>query len=371
MSTTDTALLANRNADILGASLTLLALPTIFVILRLLSRWMSRAGFWVFSWGPNIIQIYGYHHGLGHHLETLPPDAVFGFFKYLYPAEFLYSVAMASVKYSIILFQYRIFPIVQFRRILMYCGAFVVAFTTSSVITYICQCSPIDAFWTTLAGTLPGHSGSCIKVKIFLLTIGAINTATDFALLVLPIPILWRLKTGTPQKLMLTGIFIMGMVVCAVSIIRLVKISQFRSPDVTYYYVDAIIWTAAEPSIAVVSACIPSLRPLFVRLIWGGAYRPRPLEAPAADQNYSWRSGSKVPHDRSFNRLQDGSGDESGKGAPWRTNVSVHGGRVERNSDEAFELGSQEGETPINRIRAKTTVVLTISERVDWQIDLF
>ena len=40
------------------------------------------------------------------------------------------------------------------------------------------------------------------------------------------------------------------------------------------------------------------------------------------------------------------------------------------------ELDSPHGEepeqhTPMNRIRAKTTVVLTISERVEWQDDLF
>lgn len=85
-----------------------------------------------------------------------------------------------------ILFQYRIFPIVQFRRILMYCGIFVIAFTLSIILIFIWQCTPISAFWTTLAGNLPGdHPGRCIKVELFLIIIGSINAATDFALLVL------------------------------------------------------------------------------------------------------------------------------------------------------------------------------------------
>lgn len=73
--------------------------------------------------------------------------------------------------------------------------------------------------------------------------------------------------------------------------------------------------------------------------------------------------------------MQDGSADEehnNNAGTPWRHNVEVRGGqRSVRGSEEEFELGSREGETPVNRIRAKTTVVLTISERVDWQDDLF
>ena len=38
---------ANRGRDIIGASITLIVLPTLAVALRLLSRWISRAGLWV------------------------------------------------------------------------------------------------------------------------------------------------------------------------------------------------------------------------------------------------------------------------------------------------------------------------------------
>ncbi|KAL9068514.1 MAG: hypothetical protein Q9161_006163 [Pseudevernia consocians] len=387
---TDPALYENRNGDILGASLTLLLLPTVTVTLRLLSRWISRAGFWwddatvilamLFAWGPCIIMILSSHHAMGHHLPSLLPADLYSFYKYNYAFEFLYALAMASVKYSIILFQYRIFPIVQFRRILKYCGMFVVAFTTSIILVFIWQCTPISAFWTTFAGQLPGkHSGRCIKVERFLIIIGSINAATDFALLVLPIPILWHLKTGTPQKLLLTFIFIMGMTVCAVSIIRLIVISQFHGTDFTYAYVSGSLWTAAEPSIAVVSACIPSLRPLFVRVVWGGTHRPKPA-LPEIYPTSSWRSGTKSHPDRSFNRLQDNSlpNIHSGNGSVWNHKTDVYGGRRGNRrgevDEEGIELGGNDevgSPTPTNRIRAKTTVVLTISERVDWQDDLF
>ncbi len=55
-------------------------------------------------------------------------------------------------------------------------------------------------------------------------------------------------------------------------------------------------------------------------------------------------------------------------------NVAVYGGRGSQGTDEdTVELSSprEEVETPKNRIRAKTTVVLTISNRVDWRDDLF
>ena len=80
------------------------------------------------------------------------------------------------------------------------------------------------------------------------------------------------------------------------------------------------------------------------------------------------RGASKV-YDRSFYRIPD-----SGKGT-WSSDVAVYGGRrIHGAEEEVVELSSpreEEVDTPINRIRAKTTVTLTISERVDWRDRLF
>ncbi|KAI4248656.1 MAG: hypothetical protein L6R42_009207, partial [Xanthoria sp. 1 TBL-2021] len=152
--------------------------------------------------------------------------------------------------------------------------------------------------------------------------------------------------------------------VCAVSIVRLVVLAGVDQSDITWNYVPAATWSAAEPSVAVVSACLPSLRPLFVRLIWGGTHRPKPVTPPHRSVA-SWRSKSVGGGGTqgSFNRLQELSSD--GTRSPWRQNsVAVIGGK----GDE--EYGSTD-EVPWNRIRAKTEVVLTISERVDWKDDLF
>ena len=70
-------------------------------------------------------------------------------------------------------------------------------------------------------------------MQLYFLISGSINAATDFALLALvsgrhdrfstygqetdqrsmvqPIPMLWRLRTSQPQKLVLTGIFTVGL----------------------------------------------------------------------------------------------------------------------------------------------------------------
>ena len=84
--------------------------------------------------------------------------------------------------------------------------------------------------------------------------------------------------------------------------------------------------------------------------------------------NSTWRGGNKT-HDRDFSRLP-----ESGT-STWSNNVAVYGGKgVQGDEEEVLELKSPQEDgvdTPVNRIRAKTTVTLTISERVDWRDDLF
>ncbi|KAL8745541.1 MAG: hypothetical protein Q9190_002332 [Brigantiaea leucoxantha] len=88
------------------------------------------------------------------------------------------------------------------------------------------------------------------------------------------------------------------------------------------------------------------------------------------DLSSSWRSDkiksvrvSSLEKSREFSEVQ-------GRPWPWRTNqVTVFAGR-ELGADDC-ELEDNASIVPENRIRAKTTVVLTISDRIEWQDDLF
>lgn len=84
------------------------------------------------------------------------------------------------------LFLYRIFPIVSFRRIVIGCGALILAFQTASVIVAIFACTPVSAFWLTFMGRLPSPlRHRCINLPKFLIAQGSINTVTDIVLLLL------------------------------------------------------------------------------------------------------------------------------------------------------------------------------------------
>ena len=150
------------------------------------------------------------------------------------------------------------------------------------------------------------------------------------------------------------------------SIVRLCQLENFNQADITCKhpanhvqevaflitfsgsFVHPALWTAAEPSIGVVSACLPSLRPLLTKLLWGRSYRPKML------------AGSHDSGSRRFERL-----DDSFNGNKWTNNVVI------KRDDDEYEFGERGRMSlvPQDGIRVRTTV--TVTEGVDWQDDLF
>lgn len=60
---------------------------------------------------------------------------------------------------------------------------------------------PIHGFWDV---KIPRH---CINGDHILLIPGIVNAVLDFLIVAIPLPLLWKLRTNTYQKWVLTGIF--------------------------------------------------------------------------------------------------------------------------------------------------------------------
>lgn len=66
------------------------------------------------------------------------------------------------------------------------------------------QCTPLEKLWNP---TLPGH---CINFLGAIIGNAVPNIVTDILILALPMPLLWHLQTGYLQKIMLSGVFLLG-----------------------------------------------------------------------------------------------------------------------------------------------------------------
>lgn len=360
---------ANHNPRIIGASVTLLTLSTTFVALRLASRKLSGAGFWwddalvfvamILSWGLPICSLTALHHGHGRHVNVLHPQDVSNWFKILYIFEMFYISSVAAVKFSILMFYRRIFPIPQFKIPLMITGLAVLCFMLSIGFASIFECIPIRSFWVFSV------HGRCVNVDRLFLAGGSVNVVLDFLILALPIPILWRLRTTKGQKTVLTCIFSIAAFVCIVSIIRLVVLSRLTVHDITWNFVNAAVWTETESSLSVVSACIPSLRPLVALIIRGNHQWPSIDSASTAVPSKTvWRTSKTDDTDGNFIRLEESLPDSE---RAWGHKVSVHGGRASRENNETIE----EVETPPEGIKVKTEIILISTDRLDYDDRLY
>ncbi|KAL8798381.1 MAG: hypothetical protein Q9182_006703 [Xanthomendoza sp. 2 TL-2023] len=222
--------------------------------------------------------------------------------------------------------------------------------------------TPIHSFWDI---GVPGH---CVNIDDFFIASGSVNVVLDFIIFILPIPLLWRLRTSFNQKLILTAIFTVAGFVVVVSIVRVVVLSQIGKTDVTWNFINGGIWAETEPSVAVICACLPSLRPLFtVAASFKSKLSSQSTQSQKSSRWLMWggsgHSGSKESNSSSFSRMGEFSEELD---MPLGHAVDVYGGRGEANRD-----GTTSMEVPERGIRVKTEVVLVSSERLDYRDRLF
>jgi hypothetical protein len=99
----------------------------------------------------------------------------------------------------------------------------------SIMFTAIFQCSPIAYAWDKSI-----KRGTCINELNYFRWISLPNVITDLAMLILPLPLVWKLHTSSGQKVGLTVIFITDGVEIVSSCVRMsVFFSKNAFEDIT------------------------------------------------------------------------------------------------------------------------------------------
>lgn len=240
------------------------------------------------------------------------------------------------------------------------------------------ESTPIQRSWNR---TIPG---TCSKQDDVVIIPGAINCVLDFLIILIPLPLLWRLQASVERRSILTAIFVCaGLVTAIVSIIRLVVLSRLSKADVTWNFVDSSIWSVAEPCIGVISACIPSLRPLVSLLHHRTARWSRDANlsqnAPPrkkAQEHTSGGSSGMFSKDRATDGINstltrhDDTAALDPRRDQWSRDVTVRGGRVSRTSAED-EISLEELIVPAGGIKVRNEVFITRSIRIEYKDRVF
>ncbi|KAL9064142.1 MAG: hypothetical protein Q9157_007943 [Trypethelium eluteriae] len=209
--------------------------------------------------------LVGLKYGLGKlHLAELSMNQLETCLKLLYSLQILWTATMPCVRWSLLFFYVRLFPVKQLRLACWAVGIFMAVFLIACEFVIIFQCSPTEYTWNRL---IP--NGHCINLTNFYIAASVLNMLTDIVTLVLPLGVIWGLQIDTRKKVALSVAFTIGGFVCIVSIVRIQLLASLNPSDPTWSQVYPGIWTCVESSIGVVVACIPSFTPIILSCIRG------------------------------------------------------------------------------------------------------
>lgn len=142
--------------------------------------------------------------GMGIHADKVPMDNIVLMAKFLLVAEILYVYNLVWTKLSLLLMYYRIFHIPFFKKMAYGLGGLIVAWVICITFLFIFICVPVQKLWYQ---DLPGH---CINQVGTWIANAASTIFTDLAILFLPIPQVWKLNLGKPEKIAITLAFSLG-----------------------------------------------------------------------------------------------------------------------------------------------------------------
>ncbi|GAP87004.1 putative integral membrane protein [Rosellinia necatrix] len=204
--------------------------------------------------------------GVGIHIEYLmetDPEKITLFFKYLVAISVWYFATITITKLAICKLYRTLFPHRAIYVLLYITAAILVATPIVTSITLLVACRPFSANW----GSAQVQSLYCLNKEAIFVWGTIPNIVTDVVLLVIPLPVVWKLHTTTKMKLALTLTFTIGGLGLVASILRFISFFNTNSfTDATFNAVELIIWTLAEPGIYLISASLLVCRPLLEKM---------------------------------------------------------------------------------------------------------
>ncbi|KAG9228466.1 hypothetical protein BJ875DRAFT_435271 [Amylocarpus encephaloides] len=140
-----------------------------------------------------------------------------------------------------------------------------------SVICFCCalfdfvRCDPVEHVWN------PKVEAHCwIGTEGFTalsVTVGVASTLADFVLATLPWFILWNLKMKQKDKILIASSMSLGFFAMICGIVRAIDLQGLTArSDYSYETVGLILWSSTELMVTILTATIPTLRPLYSKI---------------------------------------------------------------------------------------------------------
>ncbi|KAK3314594.1 hypothetical protein B0H66DRAFT_627231 [Apodospora peruviana] len=206
------------------------------------------------------------------------------------------------------------------KAVAVYCA---IGFVVIQVLYLCVWCWPIYNYW---AVPVPDDHPQCKTYHHHMITVTIFNVSSDLAMLCIPLPMIARARLPLRRKLVLCGVFSLGVLVVLVAVLN--RYFNFTMPNDHVF----LGWYNGEASTAVLIANIPFcwslLRRVFALDSWAaGSSSSRAAAAAAAAANMSSVVTSNLKQRQNAGGPQVPAGTDSRKSYPYG-----HHGRKNKNS---------------------------------------
>ncbi|KAK4159145.1 hypothetical protein QBC43DRAFT_362260 [Cladorrhinum sp. PSN259] len=266
---------------------------------------------WFCAAGFAIVSIVQTKWGLGlQNINDLPPENLYNFGLVQYMGAPFYITSILGFKLSLLFSYLRFIPKGIYRNTTIGVIVGTVLHSLSFLIVQINLCQPIRKQWE---GELPG---SCIKGVPFYTAMASLTIVLDLICMLTPFPVLLKSRIQNRKKLVLLGLFGLGLFITVIQIIRIQTVKKLAN------YLDSaplILWSAVENNLGIIVANIPTLAPLVKY------YNEK---SQASNNKSGYPSGGGVGSRYAHNT--------------WKSNRTAKGLEL-GSSHDATEMGSFEG----------------------------
>ncbi|EEU37111.1 uncharacterized protein NECHADRAFT_52316 [Fusarium vanettenii 77-13-4] len=195
----------------------------------------------------------------------------------LWVTELLYAGSIAASKLAILSFYWRVFRYTSIRIPILVLIAAVSIWFTIRTFMVIFHCVPVQAYWDKTI-----TRGRClVNASTFFFCTILMRCLMDCIIFVLSVIEVAKMHLPWSKKLAVVGLF----TVCIASVFILIQAIHY-GPDTREFPKEialSMIWGGVEINVAVFSACLPMLRPIFQMFIPGisTAETSRPISLPS------------------------------------------------------------------------------------------
>lgn len=344
----------DRGPTTSAVTIAITGLATVFVAARFYTRiWLVKSikqddwwilAAWVLAVGFSASICVAVKFGLGKHKADIA-DSSFGTLREAeYAFSILYNPALMLTKTSIVVFYLSVMS-KDVDPVFKWCNWLTLALVNlagAALTLYnIFQCRPVAAGYQYPTPA----DGKCTDIVTLYLSSAPVNIITDIAILFLPMPILTGMRLPRKQKIILVVTFSFGAFVAVVDVIRIAylqsaALNRFKlvkgvsgtntrvveQNDFSWYASLSFMWSAVEVCIGIICACVPSLKPLFLRflpsfirdagddLMASDSIDSEAADKPPAVNNTSQTEVSMVTNPAAFRRptVKEYAGDDDG-----------------------------------------------------------